>query len=68
MKTYHTNRDFLETLESQKIKMQNKIIICDKEYKNITIVDTNNNVVSVICGNGDVITSNNYKVKFNVGD
>lgn len=48
--------------------MKNKINICDKKYKNITIVDTNNNVVAVICDNGDVITSNNYKVKFNVGD
>ena len=48
--------------------MDNKIFICDKGYKNITIVNTNDNVVAVICGNGDVITNNNYKVKFDVGD
>ena len=48
--------------------MKNKNTIGDKEYKNITIVDTNNKFVAVIFVNGDVITNNKYQIKLNAGD
>lgn len=54
-------------MDKQKIDSKNQIVIGNAIYKNITVVDSDNQPVAVISP-AEIVELDGYHVLFNVGD